>query len=191
MNRMKGLITVIVVLAAGFVWATDAVDCVYRPKICKAGRAGSVQEYKNCGTMVEGNVVLSKKHLQRLYYDRYGLATVFVQGQFYYVKGSGSMLPVIAHDNWADDYAEGLVRSVLDGKIAFYDRNFKQIIAPKYDWAAPFRKGRSLVCIGCKTEAPDEEGHAAVAGGLWGYINRKGEVLSPVVHARKEAERMQ
>jgi hypothetical protein len=191
MNHIKGLMIVIVVLAAELVWAADPVDCVYHPKMGKADRAGSVQEYKNCGTMVERKVVLSKRHLQRLDYDKYELATVFVQGQFYYVKRNGSMLPVVKHDNWADDYAEGLVRSSVDGKIAFYDRGFRQIIAPKYDWAAPFKEGRSLVCVDCKPEVPDEEGHAAITGGLWGYMGKKGEEVTPVKYTREEAEQMQ
>lgn len=190
MDGTRGLMAIVAIFMAGCVWAADPVDCVYRPKIGKAGRAGSVQEYKNCGTMVERKVVLLREHLQRLDYDKYELATVFVQGQFYYVKRNGSMLPVVKHDNWADDYSEGLVRSPVDGKIAFYDRGFRQIIAPKYDWAAPFKEGRSLVCIGCKPEMPDEEGHAAITGGVWGYTNRKGEEVVPITHTRREAERM-
>jgi hypothetical protein len=120
-------------------------------------------------------------------YDRHGLATVFIQGQHYYVKSNGSMLPVVPFGNRADDYSEGLVRSVVEGKIAFYDRSFKQIIAPKYDCTAPFKNGRALVCTGYPRM---RKAMFRFIGGAWGYINKKGEETVPVRHTRKEAEQM-
>lgn len=190
MSYVKGLTVLLIVMVAGFAWPAQSVDCVYRAKNGKADRSGPVREYKNCGICVGGRVTLSRQYLGRLHYDNDGLATVFVQGQHYYVKRNGSMLPVVAYDKWADDYSEGLVRSAVEGKIAFYDRGFKQIILPRYDWAAPFAEGRALVCIGCKDEPPDEEGHTPLAGGTWGYIDKKGEEVIPLSHTRKEAEQM-
>lgn len=190
MWAIKLAIIALTVLSASVVSAGDSIDCAYLPKSSKAGQLCSVQEYRNCGTNLEGKMSLSKKHLLRMHYDRYGLATIFIQGQYYYVKADGSMLPVIGYDNWADDYSEGLVRSSVDGKIAYYDRSFKQIIAPKYDGAWPFKKGRALVCTDCKRNLSDEEGHTMMTGGLWGYINKKGEEIIPVRYTRKEAEQM-
>ncbi len=178
-------IFLIMILSAGVVRAGDSVDCAYRAKKDKG-----IKEYRNCGNIVDGKVSLSKEHLERMDFDSHGLASVFLQGQHYYVKPDGSMLPVVAFDNWADDYSEGLVRSAVDGKIAFYDQSFRQIIAPRYDWAAPFRDGRALVCTGCKAQPPDDDGHVLITGGTWGYINRKGEEIVPVRHTREEAERL-
>lgn len=190
MYHMRLFLVLVIILSAGLVAADESIDCVYRAKGSKADQPGSTKEYKSCGTKAQGKVRLSKKHLRRVHYDSYGLATVFAQGQYYYVKPDGSMLPVVGCDNWADDYSEGLVRSAVDGKIAYFDRTFKQIIAPKYDWAAPFKNGRALVCSGCRTEIPDKEGHTVITGGVWGYINKKGQETIPVRYERKEAERM-
>lgn len=190
MGHTNGLLVPVMILWAGIVWAGNTLDCVYRPKGTKTNRQTSTGEYRNCATNVRGRVVLSREHLRRIAYDRYGLGTVFVEGRHYYVKANGSMLPVVALDNWADDYSEGLVRSAVNGRIAFYTRGFKQAIAPKYEWASPFKNGRSLVCIGCKTENPDEEGHRAIKGGKWGYINSKGRETVPVRYSREEAEGM-
>ncbi len=189
-SAIRTMIFLIMIISAGAVSAGDSVDCAYRAKTDKRDRPASIMEYKNCGNIVNGKVSLSEKHLQRIDFDSHWLAAVFVQGRHYYVKRDGSMLPVVTFDNWADDYSEGLVRSAVDGKIAFYDRSFRQIVAPRYDWAAPFKDGRALVCKGCKAEPPDDNGHVPITGGTWGYINRKGEEIVPVQHTREEADRL-
>jgi hypothetical protein len=48
-----------------------------------------------------------------------------------------------------DDYAAGLTRSVVSGRVAYYDQNFRKVIAPRYDWNWHFHKGRALVCADC------------------------------------------
>ncbi len=169
----------------------DPFDCSYCAHRSKADPAPSVKEYKDCGTMADGQVVISKKHLKLMAFDDYGLATIFAKGQHFYVKRNGSVLAVITFDNWADDYSEGLVRSRVDGKITYHDRSFKQVIAPKYDWGFPFRNGVALVCNGCKLGMPDGEGHTSVIGGVWGSIDRKGREVVPVRFTREEAEEKQ
>lgn len=88
-----------------------------------------------------------------------------------------------------DDYAEGLTRSVVNGRVTYYDRNFRQVNAPRYDWGWPFHKGRALVCADCKADPPDTDGQRAVSGGLWGYINGKGKEVVPVEYSQQEASR--
>ena len=113
-----------------------------------------------------------------------------VCGLHYHVKPDGSMLPVVTFDNWADYYSEGLTRSVVNGKIAYYDRDFRQVVVPQYDWGWPFINDRALVCKGCTIQPQDEDGHQRVTGGLWGYINKKGEEIIPIKFTQSEAGRM-
>jgi hypothetical protein len=61
---------------------------------------------------------------------------------------------------------EDVLYDLVRGKIAYFDDMFHQVIAPKYDWGSPFEAGRALVCIGCQSSKPDEDGHVSVDGVL-------------------------
>jgi len=50
----------------------------------------------------------------------------------------------------ADEFSDGLVRTVINQKYGFADRHGKIVIAPKYDGAFPFEHGYAIVCIGCR-----------------------------------------
>jgi hypothetical protein len=181
--------------AVFFVFAATAYggepfDCSYCAAGTKSDPEPAVQEYRDCGSMEGGRVVLSKTHLKKMVFDRHGLATVLVKGQHYYVKRDGLVLAVITVDNWADDFAGGLVRSRVGGKIAYYDRGFRQVIAPRYDWGLPFKNGRALVCRGCTLEEQDSEGHSRITGGTWGCIDKQGHEVVPVRLPREEAEKI-
>jgi hypothetical protein len=65
---------------------------------------------------------------------------------------------VVTFDNGADYFQEGLTRSLVSGKIEFYNKDFELKLSPAYDWAWPFHDG------------------------LLGYINKDGEVVVPVTH---------
>lgn len=186
--------TRIICLLMLFSWSMVAycgepVDCVYCAKHTKANPNPELKDYKNCGEITAGKISLTKEHLAQMDFDKHRLATILVQGKHYYVKPDGSMLQVVTFDNWADDYSEGLVRSMVDGRVAYYNRAFKQVIAPKYDWGGPFIKGRALVCKGCTVQPPDEDGHTSYTGGTWGYIDKKGHEVIPVRFTRSEADR--
>jgi hypothetical protein len=172
-------------LLAGSAYAgAESFDCAYQ-----ARGAQEVGQHRNCGVRADGSITVSAQTIQRLRFDRHGLASIAVGRQHYYVKRDGTVLPVITFDNGADDFAEGLTRSLIHGKMAYYDRSFKQVIGPTYDWGWPFNNGRALVCTGCSRLPPDSDGHTAFGGGLWGYINRKGEEIVPVALTRSEAEK--
>lgn len=176
-------------ICAGAAVSGEWKDCAYLPKKTAANPYPNLEVCRNCVSVENGKISLSKEFIRKLGFDEHGLASVAVDGRYYYAKRSGAMLPVISFENWADDYAEGLVRSMVDGRIAYFDRRFRQVIAPRYDWGAPFENGRALVCKGCGIEPSDEEGHRRVAGGLWGYIDRKGREVVPVKFTRDEIER--
>jgi len=115
-----------------------------------------------------------------------GLAPFWVSGQHFYVKANSDFLPVISYDNGADIFREDLVRTVIDGKISYFNSNLKMVVAPKYDWGWPFSNGKALVCLGCIIEKPDGNGHKPVTGGLWGYIDKAGKEVIPVKYKQNE-----
>jgi WG repeat protein len=116
-----------------------------------------------------------------------GLAQAFIDGQWHYIKRNGDTLPVITYDNGADYFSEGLVRSIRNGKIAYYTADFAQAVPPRYDWGWPFENGRALVCRGCKKDETDKSEHIPVVGGEWGYIDRHGIEVVPVRLSQAEA----
>lgn len=130
---------------------------------------------------------ISGKHLAQMSYTTKGLATALIQGRWYYVKPNGDLLQVITFDNGADYFSEGLTRSQVHGKVAYFDAKFREVILPRYDWGWPFETGRALVCIGCITSKPDDDGHYSVDGGRWGFIDKSGKTLVPVTLTRAQA----
>ncbi|MDF3838777.1 WG repeat-containing protein [Cupriavidus basilensis] len=143
-------------------------------------RKGDWRIYRDCVRPDATGLHLAKGHLRRLDFDKRGVASLLANGQYYYVDRSGASLAVISHDNWADDFAEGLVRARVDGKIGYFGPDFRQAIATTYDWGWPFRNGIARVCNGCYRGVTDSHGHTPMTGGRWFHIDRKGnEVAEP------------
>jgi hypothetical protein len=186
--RYAGLVTVAVLLAFlsfGTVCAAgDLLDCVYVEK----GPQGMQDVHPGCARLVNGQLHIEKASLARMWFDETGLAWLLVSGQHYYVKPDGSTLAVIAYDNGPDYFAEDLVRSRVNGKIAYYDRSFRQVIPPRYDWGTPFLNGLAWVCHGCAPGPRDDEGHVQMMGGLWGGIDKMGKEVVPVTLTRAEID---
>jgi hypothetical protein len=184
------LYTAMLLLAARVGFSEEVIDCSYAAKATKADPFPELQEHKNCGTRKDGTIILYKNHLLRLSFDRYKIASVRIAGEHYYVKPDGAMLAVITFDNGADEFREGLTRSLVNNKVAYFNRKFRQVIGPKYDWGWPFENGKALVCSGCKPTPPDADGHRLMTGGNWGYINKRGEEIIPVKLTQAEVNEM-
>ncbi|MCC4594366.1 WG repeat-containing protein [Xanthomonas campestris pv. phormiicola] len=133
-----------------------------------------------CSVGADGRLRLSPQTARRLQFDADGLAVLTVQNQFYYVRADGSSLPVITWDSGPDYFAEGLTRGIFHGRIGFYDRQLREVIAPVHDFAWPFEHGVARVCDGCRRGTPDGEGHTPMQGGRWYAIDRRNrEVPEP------------
>lgn len=172
---------------AGMLIATIALAEDF-PLPCKfvAADPQDLGENFSCAVRKNGAVTVSKAALAKMYLNQDGLAQALIDHSWYYIKRDGATLPVITFDNGADYFSEGLVRSRVGGKIAYFDAQFKQVIPPKYDWGWPFEDGKALVCIGCAEGVRDGEGHSKVEGGRWGYIDRNGREVVNVTHLREE-----
>ena len=119
-----------------------------------------------------------------------GLAEMWIDGAWYYVRPTGESLRVVSSDNGADPWSEGLVRVDRIDRIAYADRDFREVIGPRFFWGWPFHNGIAITCVDCKIGEPDADGHREVTGGRWGAVNRSGEAVVLFTH-RSHAEVVQ
>lgn len=158
-------------------------DCVYVSK----DRDAELERHSSCAKTTNSGLIVASDQIDRMFFSEHGLAAALINGQWFYFKRTGEELPVITFDNGADPFSSGLVRSLQNGKISYFNSEFRQIIPPKYDWGWPFENGRALVCLGCKKDKPDEMGHVPMTGGQWGYIDLHGREVMLVNLSRAEA----
>lgn len=125
-----------------------------------------------CRLGADERLALTPQALRGLHFDRDGLALLSVGARFYYVRADGRSLPVITWDNGPDGFTEGLTRGIFHGRIGFYDRQLREVIAPVHDFAWPFEHGVAAVCDGCSAGTPDADGHTPMQGGRWYSIDR-------------------
>lgn len=177
---VPGLMGLVALTFCSYCFADFPLTCMYAPN----DGLVEIESHSQCAAPQGSQLLFSKKHLIRMHYSRKGLAEVLVNDQWYYVKTSGESLPVVAYDNGPDYFSEGVVRSLIDGKIAYHDATFRQVIPPRYDWGFPFDHGRAIVCKGCLRGQRDANGHTPIVEGVWGRIDIKGNEVTPVTYSR-------
>jgi WG containing repeat len=144
----------------------------------------------------DGTLSIANEVLRELQFDSYGLAQVRSEDNsrepWMYVTRNGRVVVVGVpnFDNWADEFSDGLVRTVLKGKYGFANRHGKVVIRPAYDWASPFWKGYAEVCNGCREvcampghtvelqSVPGGCDHRVMVGGKWFRIDATGRVVA-------------
>jgi hypothetical protein len=172
--------------------AAQHLDCYYLARPTATNRDPEMSLHRNCAVVNgDGSVRIRTTHLRALAFND-GLASINIKDRgWIYVRRDGRVLDVLTQDNGADDFVEGLARGRSHGKIAFFDRSFRMVLPPTYDFAWPFENGLAMVCSGCKekTAADDPDHHGFLDGGLWGYIDHHGNAVIPVKYSRDEALR--
>ena len=91
-------------------------------------------------------------------------------------------------DNGPDYMSEGLMRYVDHKKVGFVNRLGQKIIEAKYDFVSSFDYGIASFCNGCEWAHQGE--HAYVRGGVWGYVNKKGEELKVTKHRQTSKDQV-
>lgn len=181
-----------VFLATG-AFAAQPLDCYYAARPTATNREPEMSLRRNCATVSgDGSIRIRTSHLRSLDFNGDGLATLNIKERgWFYVRRNGRVLEVLSIDNGADEFSEGLVRGRSHGKVAFFDRSFRMVLPPAYDFAWAFENGLAMVCSGCKEEtaADDPDRHVFLDGGLWGYIDHNGNAVIPVKYSRGEALR--
>jgi hypothetical protein len=137
-----------------------------------------------CELASDGGVVVSRQSLADISFEPNGLGTLVVDSRgLYFVTRQGKTAPALEFDNGADYVVEGLARTVKRGKVGFVNVQLDQVVAPVWDFAFPFGHGVAVVCTGCVSTpvSPGDE-HRTMTGGKWGYIDKRGKVVVPVVY---------
>ena len=167
--------------------AADWKSCVYVSKPTRENPAPQLEPHVGCSRIgAGGELELDAGHLARMDFAENGLAAVLAEGDWHYVDPTGRSLRVITYDNGADHFSEGLVRGLRDGKMAYFNSRFEEVVPAEYDWGWPFENGRALVCSGCVLGESDGE-HRPVVDGRWGFIAATGKEVVPVQLSRPEA----
>ena len=98
--------------------AGEDAGCVYQPAATALAPEPEPTTVANCGSEKgDGTALIRPEHLAAIDFGADGLAVVRVGEHFYYFRPDGRSARVPTYDNWADDFAEGLVRTVraVDG----------------------------------------------------------------------------
>ena len=145
-----------------------------------------LEPHARCAALVGTSLRFSAEHLAKMSYTTHGLAEAAIDGSWYYIRPNGESLQVVTLDNGADPFSEGLVRSLVLGKVAYFDSKFHQVIPPRYDWGWPFEAGRAMVCVGCTFVKAGE--YDVPNGGKWGFIDKNGKEIVRLTLTSLEAE---
>jgi len=179
---------------AGTAWsvASPATNpdhaCTYAPKA-----KSDVLHFEHCARSdAAGHFHLKHRHLLALDFGRNGLASVNIDGGWYYARRDGRLVPVMTMDNGADPFSEGLARSPVGGKIGFINRNLALVIPARYDGALPFGDAGAEVCIGCKRVSHGEHSEFEAAAGLASINmatsgNRSAPIAAPAMPVARRA----
>ncbi|MES1971774.1 MAG: WG repeat-containing protein [Pseudomonadota bacterium] len=139
---------------------------------------GDMTRARACGWIDRrGRAHLDPRVLGRIDYDPAGLAPVWLGG-WHYVRRDGRTAPVMAYDNGAETFSDGLARSRIGGRIGYIGTDLELAIPAQFDGAFPFEHGRAVVCIGCRPRRYGE--HHYYTGGRWGCIDPSGQPLRPL-----------
>ncbi|WP_269791509.1 WG repeat-containing protein [Stenotrophomonas sp. Iso1] len=132
---------------------------------------------EGCLQTAPGTLTISADALAQLNFNEDGLASLQAGDQYYYVRRDGRYLPVILYDNGPDYFQEGLTRSVINGRLGYYDTQLQPAFSARFSWGWPFEKGIAQVCENCHPGTPDASGHTSMIGGQHFRIDRQGKRL--------------
>jgi len=142
------------------------------------------REPVTCELMSDGRITVSGPSLADMPFGPDGLSSIIVENRgLYHFSSQGKTAPALNFDNGADYVVEGLTRTLQNGKVGFVNTQLDQVVAPVWDFAFPFEHGVAVVCMGCVSNpvSPGDE-HRTMTGGKWGYIDKRGKVVVPVVY---------
>jgi hypothetical protein len=137
--------------------------------------------FSDCGVIESnGQISVQKKHIDNIYFGgRYELACINIHRKgWYYANEEGKIISAMEQDNGCDYFQDGVARTLIKGKVAFFNEQLEVVIATEFETATPFVNGYSAVCNGGYTEKLGI--HTFKRGGDCGYINKKGELVLPL-----------
>ncbi len=157
----------------------ESTTCSYVARKEFGGEFSELQPWTGCLSREKnGEYEINRDHLERMIFTTHGLAEVLTKEGWHYVTRDGRSALVHTSDNGPDYFSEGRTRAIRDSKMGFVDHDLSWRVQPVYDGAMPFREGRALVCVDCKTIRQGE--YSELIGGRWGYVDAEGNEVVPV-----------
>lgn len=143
-----------------------------------------------------GRIVIEPKYIIAKPYGPYNIAAVADEKEWKYIDNTGkTILKPYLFDNGPDYFKEGLSRYVENNLIGFIDERYQIAIKAQYEFVTSFYNNHATFCVGCKNVLLEEDSeYTKKAGGRWGVINKKGEVVleaiydNPIVFEEHKAE---
>ena len=177
----------------------DPLECTYYTKPNKEYPHGDMLNFPNCGKLVNGELQLTKKHLENMCLKKgsesdFGLTTVYANyPDVFYVTKEGKTQRMYLSDMGADNFQDRLARYLnSEDKMGFVNSKLEFVVPAKYDYATSFKNGVAIVSNGSHSEKvsdnPEEE-HSHMVGGLWGAIDKKGTVVVPLKYGSEDEAR--
>jgi len=125
---------------------------------------------------ISGKVVIKPRYEMIATDTMYKIAFVTLKYKWLAIDRHGKIIltPYI-FDNGPDYVEEGLFRYEENGKMGFANLQGQKVIKATFDFVEPFKRGLAAFNIGGHRERFDDE-HWTWSGGLWGFINKKGNV---------------
>jgi hypothetical protein len=180
---MKSIVPLLLIVAS-MSHAEDRKQCTLYtkadPEMVTLQNCISVGRNKITG----GDALISKEVAINASCDKRGIAYLYSPVGIYYFTQSGLVRRTIPYDNGPDYFEEGMARTERDGKIGYFNESLKISIESNYDFGMPFQKGLALVCNGCEKKLVGE--HSELMGGLWGAIDKNGNVVEPLQNTMVE-----
>ena len=153
--------------------ARRLIDCHHYPNLEPAA----------CEQKSDGGIVASRQSLKDISFGPEGLGAMIVDKRLCFVNRQGKTAPAFNFDNGPDYVVEGMARTVKNGKVGFVNTQLDEVVAPVWDFASPFEHGVAEVCMGCvSTPVRPGSEDTSMVGGKWGYIDKRGKVIVPVVY---------
>lgn len=174
MMSHKHEIAILVLIFVALTSFGQKMKPTYLLAFCDSSSGNEIWGFKTAS----GQIAIKPKYEMVLGTDTlYNIAFVTLNYNWVVINKQDSIIltPYI-FDNGPDYIEEGFFRFVENNKIGFANSKGQKINPELYDFAFPFSDGFAAFSIGGKMEKWDEE-HSTWNGGIWGFINKKGQVV--------------
>lgn len=95
----------------------------------------------------------------------------------YYDRNGKIIFKTFITSEGPDSFREGFIRYSENKKSGLISSNGQKITSAKYDWVSPINFGFASFCNGCYFDTTQDEEHAPLVGGVWGFVDRNGKEI--------------
>jgi hypothetical protein len=118
-----------------------------------------------------------------LYYDKREIKSYVFNIDFkdnpfsYYDRKGKFVFKTYMTSEGPDGFNEGYIRYNEGKKSGIADSKGNKITLAKYDYISSMNFGFAQYCNGCYWDTSEDDEHAPLIGGVWGYLDRNGKEI--------------